>query len=1190
MMGSSAVRVLSEFKNLATLHGTHAFLTTSGTMEDRLKAGLYRIAYNATPLFVNETLGLAGGKAVFADFLSNSVLTSPHYWQILNSDMPNADKVSLIIPQIIMDFFMSRTTRGSLESRQKIQDAKSTENINKKMDESVRQYADRVERITGRPADETYKQQMDEINKKRTEFEEKNFIERDKSMKREADTGIDPWDRKPEPEKPLEIAEVKSIHEEIGDTGEEDDIWFDGRWFDAQSSKDGKSEADLEREEIQRHSADYRAGVLKAIREEGGIDREGTGKIWSDTEAKELGKRLGPAYMKKGKGLSLDKLHQVLVDRGTFKGSLDDLYSMLMARPSAKSKKTMVTHRDLPKPKDIRADRKESFKAINEHFGKTTIGDLFLGGGRRVEGTTKTNREELKGLVRYVVYLANRASSPSVYGKHRYDIEAILSDYDLHIRNENTMAILKDVEAELGGDAEGFKALARTDQFRFIEDGEGNHILKENLNSLTVKELTDVVDIVLDLREEGRKAYEQVKATQKQDFDDQERSILGKIGTPKRNDRKVHGTMEERSEDRQTHTWEAAKAESMRPARIADAIDGFEDYAGPAYKFFIERTDANENIKLSNWFRRKDIVEKALERAGVTEKDLARPFMENREWVKGKAEVFSLDTCLDIYAARQNELKWAAVIHGNGISRDVAEKIVAKVEANPKLKGLVWDIIKEYDSEFGRYQDSLLEVANLYSPREKNYTPMIRRRSMEKSGKMVDDVMAARRDEIMRVHNMRKQYASRKHGYQRNEWIPDDKQEPIKLGLIECWHETVMENEHFTAHAQHVRNMHAMLGDPENADMPTVAKTIDVNKGRATLDAMRNYANRVAVPDFYKSGEMVSKAARLVKHNVAMAYLGYNLLTIGKQAPSLAFYTAEANPVRMLSACFDLALHPKRTLETIHRLDPEMKQRSLERVLEEMKREDVESWKKVKQRIGVFGMEGIRRMDKAVTSIGWWAVYNKGLDNGLSVKEAALRAKRITLNTQPAAQAKELAKMYASSDEWFNLAIMFTNQLNNVWNMSVHDVGGYAKSGKFGHALSYTISILVASMMMDIIRHGRMPEDGKEWGRALAYQEISSIPLAGKYLSGQMEGYMGGADPFQKFFGGVAAGVDSLDDGEMTWNAGKKVWEAISLWQGLPYTGLRRITEAAKDPDDAVKILMGWQKPGSKGSKKNRPW
>jgi len=230
-------------------------------------------------------------------------------------------------------------------------------------------------------------------------------------------------------------------------------------------------------------------------------------------------------------------------------------------------------------------------------------------------------------------------------------------------------------------------------------------------------------------------------------------------------------------------------------------------------------------------------------------------------------------------------------------------------------------------------------------------------------------------------------------------------------------------------------------------------------------------------------------------------------------------------------------------------------------------------------------------MDKMVTSIGWWAVYQKELANGKSPAEAALRAKRITLNTQPAAQAKELAQMYAG-EEWFNLFIMFTNQLNNVWNIGVHDIWGYGKRGDISHAGRYTMALLMSSIAMYMVQNGAFPEDEEDLLQAVTGQAISSIPLAGKYVMGSIEGYRSGSDPFQKVFGGIVNAVEDASDSEFDYGSIKQVWNAVSLVRGTPFTGPRRIIDAGmegEDPVEIFRILMGWDKPGSKKNK-NRPW
>ena len=100
--------------------GVHGFFTTTGDIQERAKAAMYRIAYNITPYVANAT-GATGFGAVATDTALNTFLTSPTYVQAYKQAGGfNDEFLSMVIPQLVMDVGMAWNTRGLPANQAKV--------------------------------------------------------------------------------------------------------------------------------------------------------------------------------------------------------------------------------------------------------------------------------------------------------------------------------------------------------------------------------------------------------------------------------------------------------------------------------------------------------------------------------------------------------------------------------------------------------------------------------------------------------------------------------------------------------------------------------------------------------------------------------------------------------------------------------------------------------------------------------------------------------------------------------------------------------------------------------------------------------------------------------------------------------------------------------------------------------------
>lgn len=157
-------------------------------------------------------------------------------------------------------------------------------------------------------------------------------------------------------------------------------------------------------------------------------------------------------------------------------------------------------------------------------------------------------------------------------------------------------------------------------------------------------------------------------------------------------------------------------------------------------------------------------------------------------------------------------------------------------------------------------------------------------------------------------------------------------------------------------------------------------------------------------------------------------------------------------------------------------------------------------------------MRGIMEIDRYVTRVGWLAKYNQQTKTGLSPTEAAEKADRLVLETQPAAHAKDIAEIYATS-EFLNWWLQFTNQINQIYNIITYDIPAKFKTGRYWDGTRAGLGVALSAAMIWMISHGRIPRGKEDLKDMAAEASLNYIPVAGSYLNSYRKGFKSGLPP-----------------------------------------------------------------------------
>lgn len=597
------------------------------------------------------------------------------------------------------------------------------------------------------------------------------------------------------------------------------------------------------------------------------------------------------------------------------------------------------------------------------------------------------------------------------------------------------------------------------------------------------------------------------------------------------------------------------RANALRPTRIFDMLDGGKKFAGRIFNFFYKQTNEDYNAELQNIDNRQTAMKRRREELGISFWALSR---------KRAVGEFNLtvDEMLSIYAGWKNPASRAALryggipkkIKGKEIYVELTDEIYNKIEAELTENEKIWGdtIIAEYDQHYNRMRNTVIAAENRDPGNEVNYTK-IRRKGIQfvSTEQELLDELAVR--DFFRTVEPEKRFTIKRKD------IPAEYQKPIELGLTKIWMQESRKQEHYINNALHIKDMQAIVKE-EN-----FRESIRERFGGPVLDTVDHFVKSIANPDFYKTFSDIEQISKIARRHTAIAYIAFRLTSILKQIPQLMMYWAKSSAVDMLMSAMDATFHPMQAYEKAKGIHYQISHITIEREMEELQRADENLYKKIINTIGTTGMYGIFAIDRASRVIGINAVYNKAIRDGMSPTEAADKASMTTLLTQEASSPKDLAKLY-SSNEILNWFTMFTNELNQIYNITTYDIPVAFRNKNYREATRSAIALATSAMMIWMIQNNDVPDEPEDAAQALAEQLVSSWPLIGSYLVSGAKGWSAQAPPPLKAatsVGKAAARAVEGDYEKMLYN----LTEPLAIGTGFPYQAAKEIYNFIEEID-----------------------
>jgi SAM-dependent methyltransferase len=593
---------------------------------------------------------------------------------------------------------------------------------------------------------------------------------------------------------------------------------------------------------------------------------------------------------------------------------------------------------------------------------------------------------------------------------------------------------------------------------------------------------------------------------------------------------------------------------TITPQYLFDRLDGGRDFSGPFMDIFYNVAQDVTEDRQRMVQSRTDAAQAKIEELGITDEELLEPFYDMG------GQDLNIQETIGLYTKMQNEKAANAIMYGNKFPLEQVYKAIEQLPSKFKDLG-DWIIEHGYGDHYYRLREAFIENENAEMGMEERYTP-IQRKSIigtELDQQIKDDLLGS----------MALAPAKTQDGFTKSRVsIPADWQTPIRLDEWTMLLEMIDKQEHYIHATQAVKDMAAVLKDRTLQQLiaevhdPEAVKTVD------------RWIQRFAAPSRFKTFTPIDQMFKGIRRNAAMAYLAFNMMTPFKQLPSYLYFIAETDVPTMVNVAGNMANGARRREfeQRMYAYSPQLKDRNIERYLNDFKTKNAKGWEKIQQMIGKPGMWAIRQMDRLAVTAGWNAVFDYQLANGKTDVEAARIATNTTMRTQPVGDAKDISDLFAQPGA-ISMFTQFGSQLNQIWSATTH-LGPAMQAQTLNKWLASMTSIIIGGFMMTMMKWKRPPEDEEEWTmftlEAVLGQFINSVPIAGSIFMNALAGFDSDLPISAPITATANVGreVVQVIQGDKDFDAGsiaKKAWEGVSIYGGIPYIQPKRIIDGIAD-------------------------
>lgn len=616
-----------------------------------------------------------------------------------------------------------------------------------------------------------------------------------------------------------------------------------------------------------------------------------------------------------------------------------------------------------------------------------------------------------------------------------------------------------------------------------VKDALGQTFLRD----MTVKQMEDLAEEVDKLRDVGKQMRAIKEMERKTKIQNDIKAISDEVGLP---DKVPLPESKERKEMEAKGLGQKTKAKFWNMDRIAQ-------WLGPtAHRMLSADVNTITDAELRARDKTYAPALAKMKELGITPRTLAREIKADT------GETFYPSEVMHMRIALQNQDTYEYLLYGNKMIDDRGgdSRVLALVDQlTPQEIAFSEYMLDTFGGDsFERLNEAFVKDTNTSSVPVSKYFPI---RSADSDSQALRQEMAS---DIAKKSGARQAYPKKNFMKQRKS-IPPEKRGKMRLDAVGIFFAQLEKQEHYIATWEWAKHAQSVFRDKG------LRERIRLQFGKDWLEEVDRFINGVADPNTLRSTDPLAKFSDLVRGNLSIAGLAGNLSSAAFNLAGPLMYLGDlgGNPMHLFSAQAQWMKNPKALWEFVTSRDPQLKNATVDPVLEEAIRKDPSLARTLKDLSIKLGFSLTTVIDRWTRLIGWKAVYDANVKEFGDAK-ASRMAQAATLRTQPSGAKKDLPSVYHST--WGKAFYVFSRQLNQMFGQMTSDWARMSKDekasarAKMGFILGDIFAIALTGLFIGAVSRKRLPDNEKEVAADVASQFITPVPFVGPLISSAIQG------------------------------------------------------------------------------------
>lgn len=676
------------------------------------------------------------------------------------------------------------------------------------------------------------------------------------------------------------------------------------------------------------------------------------------------------------------------------------------------------------------------------------------------------------------------------------------------------------------------------------------------LNSMSTEELETVAREIAEYKQKGREIFKSKKEQIKMASEILRAMLLKEIGSTPFASR-FKGSVEEKKLKKPSVRKEYTLA-FIRPLRFIREVFG-----KIGERMFYDSVDRSWTRKAVSMINRQQRIQESMKKNKGKFKSFEYHLGDSVEYNGQSYQVMEI---LAMYIYKKDAHAWQMVQQGNNITNEAADFLINVVDKEYKGFLSFADDIQQIVAE--KYDD-IRDVVKTYYNVDVDKVPVYFPLHLVAKNYADPDLYNSLESYHLNEQVLRKggdvEYTSlnKKFIITRKE-ISEKFNDEVSLNFLHDAYNAIGNQEHLLAFA-HLQKAFNKIIDDNN-----IRDAVKYNYSEKAWNDFVEYLNVNLNPHKMVYGAR-SKWVRRLRQNLAKVYLGFNVITGFKQIPSV-LGVMKYSSLGQIAVSMGKILTSKQARDLIYKLDPSLKNRIITRdyaelmsVINDLPENDIKRALKVaSQKLTREAFWMITQWDKLAVLSAYDAVYQHQRKN-VSENEAKDLAHKAILETQPQGGIKDLPQLYRTNNEYARMVLMFTNQLNQYWNMSTSDLPMEIRNKEYGKAMTGVASQMLISALIYAASHGgTLPEDPEDFIEAIFGTFIGSIPLFGNLGLSIFKGYEPSISPAESLLSNVNRAYHEIQEEGFIAGVDEAMF-LLAVFSGVPYSQAKRTLKGFMD-------------------------